>query len=74
MKNDIEKFIAAMGEQKISCRHPIFKPLHHLLNKNGYPNTDKLRQNSVSIPIYPTLTKQEQDQIINSIKKILKGN
>ena len=50
-----------------------FEPLHRLLklNRNEFPNTEKLYQQGVLLPIYPHLTNQDITLIINILKKIV---
>ena len=40
--------------------------------KNQYPISENYADNALSIPIYYGLTDQQQDKVINSLKKILK--
>lgn len=63
---NVDKFIDAMQRSDIVCRRPVFKPLHHLLEQPGYPNTDTFFQQAVSLPIYPNLTETEQEQVIQA--------
>lgn len=67
LKNrNVDQFIDAMLHHNITCRRPVFKPLHQLLAQNDYPNTDTFYQHAVSLPIYPSLTEAEQDQVIQA--------
>ena len=49
------------------------EPLHRLLklNRNKFPNTEKLYQQGVLLPIYPHLTNQDVTTITNILKKIV---
>ena len=60
-------WIQAMSRLGIVCDRPIFLPLHRQLGLQGYPLTDKAWQNSLSIPIYPDLTDEEIDRVIDGI-------
>ncbi|MBA3014098.1 MAG: DegT/DnrJ/EryC1/StrS family aminotransferase [Proteobacteria bacterium] len=64
---NVDKFISAMQRQNIICRRPVFKPLHQLLAQTDYPETDTFYQQAVSLPIYPSLTEAEQEQVIQAI-------
>lgn len=70
LKQEVDNFISNMQELNIVCRRAIYKPLHVLLNQPTLPQTETLYNQSVSIPIYPTLTTQEQEQVIAAVKKI----
>lgn len=59
----------------ISCQiHyiPIYDhKLFNHINKNNYPNTEKVKDEIISIPIFYTLTDEQQDYIIKCIRKNL---
>ncbi|NWF74140.1 MAG: DegT/DnrJ/EryC1/StrS family aminotransferase, partial [Nitrospirae bacterium] len=59
-------------EQKgISCRKPVFRPLHLYLGQTGFPNSDEADRTALSIPLYPGLTDDEVLQIHQSLTEIL---
>jgi len=61
-------FIKKMEKKGVICRRPIFKPLHCLLGRQGFPATEKTYENAVSIPLYPDLTREEQKDIVNAVR------
>ena len=61
-------FIASMKKKGIMVERPLFRPVHYYLGLTGYPAADRLQQESVSLPIYPSLTRGEQDRIIKMLK------
>lgn len=63
--------IAAMKKQGIMAERPLFKPLHDYLGLSGYPSADRLKQESVSLPIYPSLSRQEFEKIKKSLLGVL---
>jgi dTDP-4-amino-4,6-dideoxygalactose transaminase len=56
-----------------------YKPLHrmtyyketYLLDPNDFPNTERIWNGTVSLPIYPDLTDEELEYICQTIKEIL---
>lgn len=55
---------------------PVYK--HPYYQKNGYEkvhceNAEKYYANAISIPMYPLLSKEEQDYVIETIKGMLEG-
>lgn len=64
--------ISMFERHKVEVAKPIFKPLHQYLNlpKEDFPNTERAYLKSVSLPIYPTLQKNEADLICKLIKQI----
>ena len=72
-RDELKKFL---GEKGIGCgiHYPI--PLHlqpaysHLSYKKGdYPVAEKLSREILSIPVYPELTSEQMNYIVNSIKE-----
>jgi perosamine synthetase len=63
--------IKKMETKGIACRRPIFKPLHHYLIKIGFPGTDEIYKRAISIPIYPSLSKEETEFICKKIIEVI---
>ncbi|MBU0467941.1 MAG: DegT/DnrJ/EryC1/StrS family aminotransferase [Candidatus Omnitrophica bacterium] len=65
--------IRTLNKKGIHCACPIFEPLHKQMNMDPkrFPNSQELYKNTVSLPIYPSLLKQEVDFIIQSFKNCL---
>ena len=72
------EFIQLMANQGIGTSVH-YKPLHRMqyykeaykLNPNDYPNTERIWNGTVSLPIYPDLTKAELKFICQTIRRIL---
>jgi hypothetical protein len=63
---EAESLIRAMNNRGISCRRPIYKPLHHYLRFNGFPASESLWRQTLSLPNYPSLPEEEVEQIIST--------
>jgi perosamine synthetase len=63
-----ERFMDSMIKRGVTCRRPVFKPLHRYLGLSGYATTDMVWERAVSIPIYPSLTDEEVGLITDSVK------
>jgi dTDP-4-amino-4,6-dideoxygalactose transaminase len=66
-----ERFMETMMKREVTCRRPVFKPLHRYLGLSGYATTDLVWERAVSIPIYPSLTDEEVGLITDSMKLAL---
>ena len=64
---DSQAAIRDLNNQGIGCSRPIHTPLHHCLDISGYPATDKAWETSLSIPVYPSLTDEDVDRIIEAV-------
>ena len=69
LKMDAGPWIQELARMGVAADRPIHRPLHQHLNLSGYPATDKAWQQSLSIPIYPTLTDEEISRIIESVTR-----
>ena len=63
--------ISTLEQQGIHCRKPVFRPLHRYLDQSGFPNSDEADRTALSIPLYPGLTDDEVQQILQSLTKVL---
>ncbi len=68
---DSDLFIEQMLERGIECKKPVFRPLHRYLNLGGYPETDLAWEQSVSLPMYPSLSNKQAYIVADETKKIL---
>jgi dTDP-4-amino-4,6-dideoxygalactose transaminase len=64
LDTDSRPLISKLAQKGIGCARPIYLPLHHCLKLTGYPLTDKAWRTSLSIPIYPSLSDQEVQRVI----------
>ncbi len=60
-------WIRSLKAKGVGCARPVHTPLHRYLKQDGYPITDKAWDQSLSIPIYPSLTAKESTHIIQSL-------
>lgn len=63
-------YLEKSQKQKVMCCRPVFRPLHMYLNQAGFPNASEAWEKSISIPIYPALSKEEEEEIIAVVKEI----
>jgi len=61
---DAKPWVRALREQGVGCARPVYRPLHRYLNLNGYPQTGRAWEQVISIPIYPSLTEEDTDRVI----------
>ena len=67
LKMDSRPWIQELARMGIICDRPIHFPLHQNLKLSGFPVAEKAWKQSLSIPIYPTLTDEEISRIIDSV-------
>ncbi|MFQ5953173.1 MAG: DegT/DnrJ/EryC1/StrS family aminotransferase [Candidatus Omnitrophota bacterium] len=70
IQKDISEAISRIGEEGVMCERPVFKPLHRYLElRSGFRNSDEAYATTLSIPIYPSLSDEEQGRVIEAVKK-----
>lgn len=74
IQGSVSKALYFFSERGVTCTRPVFKPIHKYLQIDGFPNTDTIWNNTISIPIYPTLTDKEICKILDVLKLYLKRN
>ncbi len=68
LRADVEAWIHGLRQQGIGCDRPTGLPLHRLLNRSGYPVTDRSWKSCLSLPIYPSLVAEELDRILRALR------
>ena len=64
LETNCDGFIPKLTQKAVGCARPVFMPIHRHLRKTGFPVTDKVWETSLSIPIYPSISTSEIEQII----------
>ncbi len=67
LKKDAGPLISYMADSGIECARPVFSPIHRYLKIDGYPVTEQVWLRSISLPIYPSLTKEQADQVETAV-------
>jgi dTDP-4-amino-4,6-dideoxygalactose transaminase len=70
---DLPEIIRRAAERDIELKRPVYRPLHHYLklDPGNFPNAERLWNESLSLPCYPSLREEEQQQVIDFLKDIL---
>lgn len=71
LPQSVEPAIKAFAARGVSCRRPVFTPIHSYLGLPGFPGTDLAWERSLSIPIYPSLADHEIERIVGAIRQVL---
>jgi perosamine synthetase len=56
---DAGAWIRKLKGKGIGCARPVYRPLHKYLSMKGFSRTEKAWKESLSIPIYPSLTAKD---------------
>ncbi len=71
LETDVDDLLPELKAEGIGCARPVFASLHRLLGLEGYPRTEDAWRQSLSIPIYPSLTDEEVDRVIGVLRNQL---
>lgn len=65
VRGELEQILSLARKNGVNCAKPVFKPLHRYFEmRSGFRNTDEVYSNALSIPIYPSLKKAEEEKVI----------
>ncbi|MEE8432494.1 MAG: DegT/DnrJ/EryC1/StrS family aminotransferase, partial [Candidatus Desulfatibia sp.] len=64
---DSSSWIRKLKGEGIGCARPVYRPLHQYLGLKGFPRTEKAWKESLSIPIYPSLTEEDVNRVIKEL-------
>jgi dTDP-4-amino-4,6-dideoxygalactose transaminase len=70
---DAAAFIRRAHQERIGCERPVHTPLHRLQRQTGFARTERAWKQSVSIPIYPSLSDAEVGRIIDVVERLLQA-
>ena len=73
LKFESAVLIRNLKQKGIMCAKPVYKPLHRYLKQKGFANSEKAWRSSISLPIYPGLTRSEADRVLSVFAACLKG-
>jgi len=65
--------VQALRDRGVGAARPVFRPLHRYLGLSArlFPRTERTWKQTLSIPLYPSLTDQEQERVILAIREVL---
>jgi dTDP-4-amino-4,6-dideoxygalactose transaminase len=64
---DSNPWIRKLQGEGIGCARPVYRPLHQYLGLKGFGRTEKAWKESLSIPIYPSLTEEDVDRVVKGL-------
>jgi perosamine synthetase len=67
LKTDALSWMQVLARKGIGSDRPVFWPLNRQMDRKGCPASEKAWKNSLSIPIYPSLTDGEVTKVIDAV-------
>jgi dTDP-4-amino-4,6-dideoxygalactose transaminase len=60
--------VTRLRELGVDARLPVFRPIHHYLGLSAeeYPNAEARWRTSLSLPLYPSLSDEEADRVVEA--------
>lgn len=67
-RDRVQADLAAAG---VETKAPVFRPLHQYLDLPAelFPGTESVYARALSLPIYPSLTHEEQDRVVGNLRE-----
>jgi perosamine synthetase len=63
----VDRVMACLMSLGVMARRPVYRPIHRCVGQWGFPVTDRLWREALSLPIYPALTGRELERIVSAI-------
>ena len=70
--NRLSRVRESAKKHGVICEKPVWKPLHRLLPNARCPISDHSWKHNLSLPIYPSLKKEESEHVTKTLGKIFK--
>ena len=69
----VERFVRFMASRGIDCKRPVFRPLHRYFaaSSGEYPGAEDLHRHWASIPLYPSLRREEMERVALAVREFL---
>ena len=69
----VDALIQALEKRGVSCRRPVFRPIHQYLNLSAraFPWAQRWWRSCLSIPIYPALGDDEAERVVLALRQEL---
>jgi len=70
----VERFVRFMASRGIDCKRPVFRPLHRSVGASSgeYPGAEELHRHWASIPLYPSLVRDEMERVAHAVRDYLR--
>lgn len=64
-----DRVMACLMSLGVTARRPVYRPIHRCIGQRGFPVTDRLWREALSLPIYPALTRRELERIVTALSE-----
>lgn len=68
---ELEKHRNSLMKRGITCEKPVFLPLHRSISSCKCPHSDEVYARALSLPLYPSLSKEEANYVIHNLCEVL---
>jgi len=62
------RLVERLALRGIESKPPVFRPVHRYLGTEGFARTDEAMQTALSLPIYPSLTDADADEVVGALR------
>lgn len=65
-----DAYLARLQALGVEARRPVFRPLHRYFGLQGFPGAEEAWEKAISLPIYPSLSDEEIDRILEAAEEV----
>ncbi len=73
VERPLARVIERLARRGVTARRPVFRPIHRALGIDGYPEAERLWEQSLSLPCYPLLTDADVDVVVTALVEALRA-
>lgn len=66
----VDRAMARLLAAGVTARRPVFNPIHRYLKQSGFPVTNGIWREALSLPIHPELTERELQRVLSACERI----
>lgn len=67
-----DRLMHYLNRYGVEAKRPVFRPLNQLLRLRGFPVTDRVHREGVSLPIYPSLSEAEAARVARIVRSFFR--
>ena len=69
--SDAAAFVARARHRGVGCERPVHTPIHRLLGRPGCPAAERAWRQSVSLPLYPSLSDADLERVVAVVVELI---
>jgi len=65
-----DAYLSRLQNLGVEARRPVFRPIHRYLGLEGFPGAEEAWEKAVSLPLYPSLSDEETEWVLQAAQEV----